>query len=184
LSQEHHAISAQDHKYHIQRSIISNSSLNCVCLYCYQGFARMEDLYRHASDGGEGHSRILRENRNRDPRGFYDFFREALNLNEAHVDDWTICHTRIPNLFDPSLLMELLRNKKGHQSAIAFQDAVIMATTLRATCPLCHCSFSLHSTLKSHLKDQYTSESHKRLLSEPDGRFDTIRVIEELVNGA
>jgi hypothetical protein len=141
----------------------------------------MEDLYRHASDGGEGHSRILRENRNRDPRGFYDFFREALNLTEAHIDDWTICHTRIPELFDPGLLMELLKSKKGYRAAIALQDAVILATTLRATCPLCHCSFSLHSTLKSHLRDN--SDQHKKLLSEPDGRFDTPRVIEELVNG-
>lgn len=170
-----------ERKYRVQRSIISSSSLKCVCLYCYQGFARMEDLYRHASDGGEGHSRILRENRNRDPRGFYDFFREALNLTEAHIDDWTICHTRIPELFDPSLLMELLKSKKGHRAAIALQDAVILATTLRATCPLCHCSFSLHSTLKSHLRDK--SGQHKKLLSEPDGRFDTSRVIEELVNG-
>ncbi|QKX64094.1 uncharacterized protein TRUGW13939_11267 [Talaromyces rugulosus] len=141
----------------------------------------MEDLYRHASDGGEGHSRILRENRNRDPRGFYDFFREALNLTEVHIDDWTICHTRIPELFDPGLLMELLKSKKGYQAAIALQDAVILATTLRATCPLCYCSFSLHSTLKSHLRDR--PEQHKRLLSEPDGRFDTPRVIEELVYG-
>lgn len=178
----HEVPSDLERRYHIQRSIISSSSLKCVCLYCYQGFARMEDLYRHASDGGEGHSRILRENRNRDPRGFYEFFREALNLTEAHIDDWTICHTRIPELFDPGLLMELLKSKKGLQAAIALQDAVILATTLRATCPICHCSFSLHSTLKSHLRDK-KSEQHKRLMSEPDGRFDTPRVIEELVNG-
>lgn len=177
----HEVLPDIERRYDIQRSIITSSSLNCVCLYCYQGFARMEDLYRHASDGGEGHSSILRENRNRDPRGFYDFFREALNLTDAHIDDWTICHTRVPALFDPDHLMELLKTKKGHQAAITLQDAVILATGLRATCPSCHCSFSLHSTLKSHLKDK--TERHKRLLSEPDGRFDTARVIEELVNG-
>lgn len=143
----------------------------------------MEDLYRHASDSGEGHSQILRENRNREPRGFYNFFREALNLTEAHIDDWTICHMRIPDLFDPAILMELLKNKKGYESAIALQEAIIMATSLRATCPICYRSFSLHATLKTHFRD-HGSEEHTKLLAEPDGRFDTGRVITEVVNSA
>lgn len=143
----------------------------------------MEDLYRHASDSGEGHSQILRENRNREPRGFYNFFREALNLTESHIDDWTICHMRIPDLFDPAILMELLKNKKGYESAIALQEAIIMATSLRATCPICYRSFSLHATLKTHFRD-HGSEEHTKLLAEPDGRFDTGRVITEVVNSA
>ncbi|OKL55806.1 hypothetical protein UA08_08833 [Talaromyces atroroseus] len=146
-------------------------------------FARMEDLYRHAADSGEGHSHILRENRNREPRGFYNFFREALNLTEAHIDDWTICHMRVPDLFDPAVLMELLKTKKNYESAIALQDAIIMATSLRATCPICCRSFSLHATLKTHLRD-HGSEDHANLLAEPDGRFDTGRVITEMVNSA
>jgi hypothetical protein len=168
----------QERKYDIQRSVITRSSLHCICLYCYQGFARMEDLYRHASDGGDGHSRILRENRNRDPRGFYEFFRDSLQLSEAHIDDWTICHTRIPDLFDPGILMELLKRKKGYAPAIALQEAVIMATTLRATCPLCHASFSLHATLKTHFRED---PGHAHLVSEPDGKFDTAKVIDQLV---
>lgn len=172
-----------ERKYRIQKSVIRQSSLHCFCLYCYQGFARMEDLYRHASDSGEGHSQILRENRNREPRGFYNFFREALNLTEAHIDDWTICHMRIPDLFDPAILMELLKNKKGYESAIALQEAIIMATSLRATCPICYRSFSLHATLKTHFRD-HGSEEHTKLLAEPDGRFDTGRVITEVVNSA
>lgn len=138
----------------------------------------MEDLYRHASDGGDGHSRILREQRNRDPRGFYNFFRDALQLSEAHIDDWTICHTRIPDLFDPVILMELLRRKKGYSPAIALQEAVITATSLRATCPLCHASFSLHATLKTHFREE---PGHAHLVSEPDGKFDTAKIIDNLV---
>lgn len=172
-----------ERKYQIQKAVIRHSSLNCLCLYCYQGFARMEDLYRHAADSGEGHSQILRENRNREPRGFYNFFREALNLNEAQIDDWTICHMRVPDLFDPAVLMELLKSKKNYGSAIALQDAIIMATSLRATCPICCRSFSLHATLKSHFRD-HGSEEHANLLAEPDGRFDTGRVITEMVNAA
>lgn len=172
-----------ERKYRIQKSVIRQSSLHCFCLYCYQGFARMEDLYRHAADSGEGHSQILREHRNREPRGFYNFFREALNLTEAHIDDWTICHMRIPDLFDPAVLMELLKTKKTYEAAIALQDAIIMATSLRATCPICYRSFSLHATLKTHFKD-HGSEEHTKLLAEPDGRFDTGRVITEMVNSA
>lgn len=177
------ASEVQERKYRIQKSVIRHSSLNCFCLYCYQGFARMEDLYRHAADSGEGHSQILRENRNREPRVFYNFFREALNLTEAHVDDWTICHMRVPDLFDPAVLMELLESKKNYEAAIALQDAIIMATSLRATCPICCRSFSLHATLKTHLRD-HGSEEHAKLLTEPDGRFDTGRVITEMVNSA
>lgn len=178
---EHFAIETLDRKYRVQKSVIRQSSLHCFCLYCYQGFARMEDLYRHASDSGNGHSQILRENRNREPRVFYNFFREALALNETHIDDWTICHMRIPDLFDPGILMELLKTKKGYESAIALQEAIIMATSLRATCPLCYRSFSLHATLKSHFKEHGPDEQ-MRLAAEPDGRFDTGRVITEVVN--
>lgn len=183
LKPEQFATENLERKYRVQKSVIRQSSLHCFCLYCYQGFARMEDLYRHASDSGEGHSQILRENRNKEPRGFYNFFREALNLTEAHIDDWTICHMRIPDLFDPAILMELLKNKKGFESAIALQEAIIMATSLRATCPICYRSFSLHATLKTHFRE-HGSEEHSKLLAEPDGRFDTGRVITEVVNSA